>query len=224
MNDERHDERRDNRLGGLALIAGAVGFLATMSLHPTGHDLASPGNFEAAALRGEIAHGLALASLPFTFLGGLALARRLDSPGRTSLFALVAYGFALVAVMLAAIASGFVSPNLMRAFADDHGAVSASGHALLDFAWELNQACARVFVVGASLAILLWSLCVVRSRRLAPGLGVYGLVIAALAVLGVVSGHLRLDVHGFGLVAITQAIWAIAAGVSLWRGAPAAAR
>jgi hypothetical protein len=100
----------DSRLGGMAWIAAAVGFLATMSVHPSGQDLFQPGQFEAAARVARISHGLALASLPLAFLGALAMARRVDSAERTGLVALVVYGFALAAVMLAALASGFVGP------------------------------------------------------------------------------------------------------------------
>jgi hypothetical protein len=32
-----------------------------------------------------------------------------------------------------------------------------------------------------------------------------------------VSGHLRLDVHGFGLVVLGQAVWFITVGTLLWR-------
>ena len=40
---------------------------------------------------------------------------------------------------------------------------------------------------------------------------------ASVAVLAVGSGHLRLDVHGFGLIVLAQALWFIVVGVLLLR-------
>src|SRR5262245_14593014 len=91
---------QDDRRGGIALILSSLLMIVTMSLHPTGHQLFEPGRFEHVALLGAIAHAFAVASIPFAFLGGLALTRRLDDPGRLSLTALVTFGFALVAVLI----------------------------------------------------------------------------------------------------------------------------
>ena len=81
----------------------------------------------------------------------------------------------------------------------------------------MNQAFAKIFVVAASIAILAWSIAIVRSRALARGLGIYGIVLAPPTVVALLSGHLRLDVHGMGAVVLTQAIWFVIAGASLCR-------
>ena len=88
---------------------------------------------------------------------------------------------------------------------------------LLDYNYFLNQAFARVYVVASFAAIFLWSLAIVRGRVLAAAVGVYGLVMAPVAVLAVASGHVRLGVHGFGLIMLVQALWLAAAGVLLLR-------
>jgi len=207
----------DDRLGGLALIAGAVAGLVTMSLHPTGHDLAAPGQFAVAAFRNAAVHGLAIASLPVSFLGALALSRRLESPARLATAALVVYGFALAAVMNAAVVAGFVAPRLVKGMIDAAGPARDGWETLLDYNYFLNQAFARVYVVASFAAIFLWSLAIVRGRVLAAAVGVYGLVMAPVAVLAVASGHVRLGVHGFGLIMLVQALWLAAAGVLLLR-------
>ena len=38
-----------------------------------------------------------------------------------------------------------------------------------------------------------------------------------LTVIAVLSGHIRLNVHGFGMIVVSQAIWFISAGVLLWK-------
>lgn len=207
----------DDRLGGIALIAGAVAGLVTMSLHPTGHDLAAPGQFAASAFRNAAAHGLAIAGMPVSFLGALALSRRLASPARLATAALVIYGFSLAAVMSAAVVSGFVAPRLVRRMIDAAGPARDGWEMLLDYNYFLNQAFARVYVVASFAAIFLWSLAIVRTRALAPGVGVYGLVLAPVAILAVASGHVRLGVHGFGLIVLAQSLWLIVAGARLMR-------
>jgi hypothetical protein len=82
---------------------------------------------------------------------------------------------------------------------------------------QLNQAFSRVYAVASSMAILLWSVVIVRDRALARGVGIYGCVLGAITVAGVFSGRLNPDVHGFGLIIFGQALWFILSGASLCR-------
>lgn len=203
--------------GGAAWIAGSVLMLVTMSLHPSGHDLASVATFGHGAFLARATHGLALLSLPLSFLGALALMRRLGTPAST--LGLIFFGHALAAVMLAAIASGLVAPELFAARLASEGPTSDGFGLLLHYNGELNQACAKVYVLGSALALFLWSLAILRTRAFAAALGWSGVLLALASVLALLSGHLRLDVHGFGAVVLGQAAWMISAGVGLWRRA-----
>jgi hypothetical protein len=211
----------DEQKGGIALVAGAVGGMVTMALHPTGRDLFTPGHFAPMASLATAVHALAIASLPVSFLGALALTRRLAAPDRLAVpaAALVVYGFALVAAMVAAAASGLVGPGLARELLDAAPPASDGWRLLFQYNGRLNQAFAQVFVVASSAAIVLWSATIVRTRALLPGIGVYGLVLGTVLVLAVLSGHLRLDVHGFGLVILGQAIWFVVVGARMARAA-----
>ena len=206
----------DDRKGSLALIAGTLGMLATMSIHPSGHELFEPGAFASAARLAVGAHALALASLPLSFLGALALAQRL-APDRLGLAGLVLYGFALVAGMIAAVVSGLVAPELARALLATDAARSEAWQALLHFNHLLNQAFAQVLVVASSAAIVAWSAALVRGVALARGAGYGGLLLGPVIVLALVSGHVQLDVHGFGLIVLAQSAWFLTVGVSLFR-------
>jgi hypothetical protein len=88
---------------------------------------------------------------------------------------------------------------------------------VFDYNHRLNQAFARTYVVASSAAIVLWSASILRSRSLAPGVAIYGLLVGPAILLAVVSGHLRLDVHGFGLIVLPQAVWFVVAGARLGR-------
>lgn len=209
----------EERVGGGALIAGALSLILTMSLHPTGHELFEPGRFEPMARLGVAVHALAIASLPLSYLGLLLLSRSLG--GVTVLAALVVYGLGGLAGMMAAAVGGFVTPELAREVLAAEPAARDAWHPLLEYNHMLNQAFASVLVVASSAAIVLWSAAITRGRVIARWLGVYGLVAGPLTILALVSGRLRLDVHGFGLVVLVQSVWFVAAGVCLWR-APSA--
>ena len=49
--------------------------------------------------------------------------------------------------------------------------------------------------------------------------GIAGICIGGVALVALLSGHLRLDVHGFGIVVLLQAVWLIWIGVLLGRRA-----
>jgi hypothetical protein len=207
----------DDRLSGLALIAGSVGGIITMGLHPTGHDLFTPGQLEAVAFRAVAVHALALASMPVLFLGAWGLSRRLAAADRLAVAALVAYGVAIMAAMNAAVVSGLVGPSLARQILAGAPAASDGWRLVSHYNFLLNQAFAGLFTAASSAAILLWSAAIVRSGALARGVGIYGCVLGPVTLLALLSGHLRLDVHGFGLVVLCQTVWFVIVAAQLLR-------
>ena len=88
----------------------------------------------------------------------------------------------------------------------------------------INQAFAKIFVVASSAAIGLWSCMIVRGRVLPMALGIYGVLVAGGVLIGMMSGHLSLDAHGFGLIIFSQAIWLVTAGICLMREVVSGAR
>jgi hypothetical protein len=186
---------KEDSAGGISLMASALALLATMALHPTGHDVLRGGG------KAAVSHSLALISVPLALYGFLILTRRL---GGLSLLAFITYTSGAVAVINAAVLSGFVAP----AFVDDQTLFHYTGH--------LNQAFAAVYVIASSMAIVLWSVSILR-RRAAMWIGALGIAVGVLTIAAFGSGHLRLNVHGFGAVAIAQAIWIVCVAVMLMR-------
>jgi len=207
----------DFQKGGLALIIGTVSGLITMAFHPTSHDLLAPERFPTAEYRVIAAHSLALIGLPFLFLGAIAIYRRVDGANRLGLTALVVFGFGLVAGMAAAVFSGFVGPALAAEILQAEPAEYDNWRLLFHLNGQLNQAFARVFVAASAIAISLWSLAALISRRLPAAPGVYGLLAGMGILLFLLSGYLRLDIHGFGTVMLLTGIWYIVMGIVLWR-------
>jgi hypothetical protein len=207
----------DDRRGGIALIAGAAGAIVTMSIHPSGHDLFAPDQFATMARLAVVAHALALATVPVSFLGAMALSRRVSTPERLALAALVTYAFASVAVMSAAVVSGLVGPTLVRRILAAEPEAKPGWEIAFRYNGLLNQAFARVYVVASAAAIVLWSASILRSGALARGVGICGCLVGPAILIALLSGHLTLGVHGFGLVVLAQASWFIAVGTLLCR-------
>jgi len=209
----------DNRKGGIALISGTLGTIVTMALHPTGHDLLAPGRFQSVALLITAVHSLALLCLPILFLGGLVLTRHLLAADRYSIVALVFYGFALVAVMVAAVASGLIAPGLGKLILDadaaSNASVSQAWRVAFNFNGMINQAFAKVFVVSSSTAIFVWSLAM-RRQRIWASSAIYGLFLAPITIVVLLSGHLSLGVHGFGMIVLLQALWFVTVGAAMF--------
>src|SRR3984893_15030387 len=206
----------DDKKGGIALIAGSLAGILTMGLHPTVRDLFAPDRLAPMALLLIGVHALAVASLPVMFLGALALSRRLASPDRLGIAALVVFSFALAAVLVAAVVDGFVVPSLAREIMTTAPPATEGWRIALYYNGFLNQSFARVFLVASSTSIVLWSASILRSRTLAPAVAIYGLLVPPAVVVAVVSG-IRLDPHGAGLLILGQSIWYIMAGALLWR-------
>jgi hypothetical protein len=207
---------KDNRMGGVALIVGTIGGVITLLIHPSGHDLFAPGQFAHTAYLLVVAHALAIVSVAALFLGGLAIARHLASPDRLAIAALVVFGFACTAVISSATIDGFVGPAVLRKVIFEPPQVSDQWRVLLAYNDQLNQAFAEIFVVAWAIAIVLWSVSIVRSRLLAPAAGIYGLFMGAASVIAVVagvSGHAQ-AAH---LVMLGQIIWFPIVGILMWR-------
>jgi hypothetical protein len=208
---------KDNRLGAVALILGAVSGIITLVFHPTGgpHHIA-PAQFEKLIAVVIGVHALAITGLPFSFLGAFALSRRLDSPNRLALLALVIYGISLIAIIAAATMSGLVTPPILRQIVA-HNAASEQWRVLMEYNHFINQGFAQIGAVGSSLAIVIWSIVMVTRRTFPIAIGIYGFLLGIAIVVALIAGQLNLEVHGFGLITFTQALWFILAATFLWR-------
>lgn len=202
----------DDRKAGLALIGGSLGGIVTMAIHPVGGGAMTAEQVAHLAMMSGVAHTLAMVSALLLFLGACGLTRRIAAADRTAFAGIVTFGFACVAVMVATAVSGFIVPGIMKHMARDVPEAAQQWQIVIAGIFQINQAFARIYSVSASLAIILWSVSVLRNGGLGRGLAIYGCVISALIIVGIGVGHLRLDVHGMTVVWLGQAIWFVVAG------------
>jgi len=206
----------DDRKSGIALIAGSLGGVLTMAIHPTAAASLTAEQVGHLSVISGIAHSLAMVSVLLLFLGACGLARRLAAADRISFAAIVTYGFACVAIMIAAAVSGFIVPGIRKHMVRDVPAAEHQWQIVIDGIFQINQAFARVYSVAASIAIILWSVSALRNGGLGRGVAIYGCVVAPLIIVGIGIGHLRLDVHGMAVVMLGQTIWFILVGSQLY--------
>lgn len=199
--------------GGILLIAAAASGALVMVMHPTAHDLMNADSGPRMAHVNVMVHSLALFVTPIAFLGLVGLWRRLEG-SQLATAALVAYGWGLVAIMGAAVASGFVAPGVTVADG------STTPGALLHYTGLWNQGFANVDVVGTSVGILLFSIAILTRRAMQPWVAIFGALVGLLIPCFLFIGHLKLDVHGFGIVMFAQSAWLIWIGVLLCSDAP----
>jgi hypothetical protein len=205
----------DNRKSGIALIAGSIGGIVTMAIHPTAGGPLTVAQVNRLAIVSGVAHGLAIASVLVLFLGACGLAKNLASADRISFAGIITFGLACVAVFVAATVSGFIIPAIIKRMAQDIPANAHPWQIVIDGIFQINQAFAEIYSVAASLAVILWSVSVLRNGGLSRGLALYGCIISALIIVGISIGHLRLNLHGMAAVWFGQAIWFVVAGYQM---------
>ena len=188
----------EERRAAIALLVGVVAPLLIMGMHPTGADITIGG--ARLVLINHMVHGVSLAAQPVVFLGLLGLWRSLRSDVATA--ALVFYAFGIVAILSAAVLSGFVAPEVV------------AERPLLFYTGQLNQGFAKVSVAAIGASLILWGVAL-RFARLPAAAGV---IIGAVLVLGVLTGWLHLSASGIVIVTLLQGIWIILVAAQLLRG------
>jgi hypothetical protein len=205
----------DDRKSGIALIAGSLGAILTMALHPTPSASLSAEQVSRLMAGSGIAHALGMVSILLLFLGACGLTMRIAAADRFSFAAIVTFGFACVAVLIATAVSGFVVPAIMKHMVGDIPSAGRQWQIVMAGIFEINQAFSRIYSVAAGVAIILWSISAMRNGGFGRGVATYGCVVSALIVVAIGMGHLRLDVHGMAVVVLGQVIWFIAVGYRL---------
>lgn len=180
-----------------------------MGLHPTGAESMASAAHGSANLLGRGVHVLALAVQPLLVAGMLVLTLQLRNAMDLAVTAFITFSIAIVAVMIAAAASGLISLELIGDAASQSGAQLDATLSQLHLSGAINQAFARIYVGMMAAAVMLWSRAMQSSPAFPSALSWLGYVIGSAALVGLLSGHLRMDVHGFGAVMLAQGAWVL---------------
>ncbi|HYL63050.1 MAG TPA: hypothetical protein VE077_10550 [Candidatus Methylomirabilis sp.] len=198
----------------MALIAGSLGMIITMVLHPRGR--IAPAEVDALVRKLLEVHSLALASIPLLFLGAWGIARRFAAADRLSWTGLGIYGYATAAVLSGTVMDGLVEPRLLQQIIGSTAQTRELWQAITKYNALVVGGFVRVYVVAAGLAILLWSVSMVKNGKRGFGIALYGGVLGIATVAGVLAGFLSPESHAFVMVIVGQAVWFLSVGVTMW--------
>lgn len=204
-----------DRASGLALIAGSAITLVVTASHPTGRDIVS------AAAHGSsgsttIVHAAAIAAEVLLAFGAAALTLRLSAVRDLSWGAMVAFVFGTMSLIVAAIASGWLAPAALQGGVSTDGAVNDVAAALFHYTGQINQSFAVVGFALTSVAILLWSLAMLKLRT-SQVLAALGCIVSLVVLGGILTGR-SLSLHGLGGIAMLgMSLWFAWAGATLLR-------
>lgn len=190
-----------------ALTCGSLAVLTTMVLHPTGVDAMHNASVGAPNTLSRAVHALAIAAMPLLLAGMAAVSWRLRARVELAVLAYAAYLLGVVAVMMAAAISGFIAPSLADAIPSLTGAAREMAMQQFHYTGSLNQAFAKIYVCLAGSAFLLWSLAMRDTGNFPRALSWLGIVVGVVQLVGIGSGTLPVNVHGFGAIVLAQSVW-----------------
>jgi hypothetical protein len=205
---------------GWLLVIGSIlatGFafihpqLSSRELAPVMRELAAGATFN-----GWV-HGVLIALYLVIATGFAGLTRRVGFERPAATAGLVFYVAGTLAMTGAAVINGFAVGIFAGRYSEVRPDQTAALGSAINMAGSIAGVWAGIGAVATSAAILAWSTLLVRrggSLRVIGGSGIFlGLVTIAMLV----SGTLILNVHGFLLLVVSQAIWTIAVGTALVR-------
>ncbi len=210
----------DMRTAGAIIVAASLLALLMMAHHPSGSTRDMAVFVEQVARVGalnRVVHG-ALIALLAALLFGFAEFSRVFGAGRSLVSAaLVAYAIGTAADIGAATINGFAVGRVAAHYAGADTAALEQLRALLHLGWAMNQSLADLGEVARAIAIVLWSLAILRTRTQLL-LGASGVLVGGAIALALLGGWLTLDVHGMLLAVLCASAWNVALGVQLLRG------
>lgn len=206
---------------GWILIIGSVLATGFAFVHPqvTGHELGEVfAEMTAAARFNGWVHGT-LTALYLCLIGGfVGFTLKLGASRPANVIALIFYAAGAWSLISAAVINGFA----LAMFAGQHPDVSPQ--AVLPFSSAFNMAgsiaavWSGIGVAATSAAILLWSTSLLPMKGILRVIAAFGLLVGVATILMLITGTLILNVHGFLLVVVSQAVWTIAVGAALIQG------
>lgn len=202
------------KLSGYSLLIGSLFMVLTMLLHPSGGDMQHILKISRVAI---ISHSLGILSTVFSAYGFYGLASALLTPSRLSFLGLCFAGFALVAVMLAALLNGIVLPLYVLQQAPVAEESLTPVKLVIQYGVTINAALAYVFIAGYSIAMLIWSFGMIRAEKFPYWLGIWGILLVGISVVAALFQLNFISVTGFTVYVAGIVSWILSAAFILIR-------
>jgi len=216
------EPRPSGQVAGWLLAASSLLSLLFMLHHPsvaataTGQMVAEVSR---EALLAMTVHGVLIAMLFVQFYSLTVLSVRLGLRRGPVIAGLTAQAAGVLAMLGAALISGFLVPDLAGHLGGASREALEMGRQQMSFAHLANQRLAQVGVVAMGLAMAMWSITLLADRGFTRLIGAAGLLLGSALVTAMLSGRITLHVHGMTLVLAILVVWYLAVAVQLIRRA-----
>lgn len=207
-----------NPVAGWLLAATSLLSVFAMLHHPSVAMHATSAALVEMAEKSSLAravHGALIALLAVQTFALLELSSQLGFDRRAVRVAAFTYLVGFLAMVGAALISGFILPAIGVRFAGTEGASVEALRYVITAAAISNRVLASFAVLAMSVAIAAWSY-ELRSRMRA--VAILGVIVAVGPAMALLVGALHLEVAGMTLVAGVQGLWGGVLGIGLVRG------
>jgi len=208
-------------LPGALLAASSLLAVALMAHHPSvsSHSMdAALAEMAQKAPLAKLVHGGLIALMGVQTFALVELSTRLGWHRPAVRGAVLAYVAGTLAMVGAALISGFILPNIALRFEGALGDAAEPLRYIVTASSLANRSLATFGAVAMSTGIALWSSVLARGARGAQLVAALGFLVGIVPAVALLLGALRLEVAGMTLVVVAQAAWNIAVGVALARG------
>jgi hypothetical protein len=199
---------------GWSLAIGSLLAMVTMVLHPAGGSISA-----IIAVSGplKVAHTLAICCLPFMLFGFYGCTKRLHAKSQLSILALFIICFGLFAAMMAALINGLALPFFLESYQNNIQENQPALSLIINYGFALNRALDYVFIAALCVGIFIYSLLILKTKKLNKMLGYLGVLIGLLAALGVVFEYSFVSLLEFQVFVFGIAVWMLCTGLALTR-------
>lgn len=197
------------KFAGYSLVIGSVLMVLTMVLHPSGGNLEHIFKISQVLI---ISHSIAIFSIPFVAFGLFGLSETLQTSSKISYLGFTFVGFSLVAVMLAGSINGLILPMYISKFYSETEQNLETINLIINYGSKFNKAMDFIFIVGYSIAMLIWSVIIIQTSKLPHWIGFYGFGLIAFVIIGFLLQFNFISVWGFRIYIFGIVSWIVLTG------------
>jgi hypothetical protein len=199
-----------DKKAGISLIIFSLLLVFTIVLHPAGGSI--QGLIRHAGMI-VITHAVAILALPFGALGFWGLTRRLGTDHFGSMPGFAMAGLGLIAALCAGTTNGLVLPIFLQHYKDATPETLSAIDPVVRYSFAFNHAFDYIYTGAFCLAILCWSIAIVKPKNLPVWMGWLGIGISvATAVIFLFGVVTPVNVQGLRIFVASILIWILLAG------------
>src|ERR1700744_2379279 len=157
---------------GAALITGSILMVITMALHPYEGSIAHLFKVITMVI---ITHSIAIISIPIVLFGFWGLTKRLGGDKIISIIAFITICLGMISIMLAAGVNGVAMPLFLTAYKNAPPEIINTLKPILVYSGALNHMFDYIFIGFMCIAVMLWSITIIRTKSLPVWIGYVGM-------------------------------------------------